>query len=40
MVNNPKMREWWAIMTPMQEPLPTHAPGEWWATMEEAFHTD
>jgi len=22
-VDHPKMQEWWAIMTPMQEPLPT-----------------
>ena len=40
MVNNPKMKEWWAIMQPMQEPLPSRAAGEWWAEMEEAFHMD
>ena len=33
-------QEWWAIMEPMQEPLPTRKPGEWWADMEEVFHMD
>jgi L-rhamnose mutarotase len=40
MVANPKMKEWWAIMTPMQIPLPTRAEGEWWANMAEVFHLD
>ena len=35
----PRMREWWDIMEPMQEPLPTRKEGEWWAEMEEVFHT-
>jgi hypothetical protein len=33
-------QEWWAVMMPMQEPLPTRKPGEWWAEMEEVFHVD
>jgi L-rhamnose mutarotase len=33
-------RRWWAIMEPMQDPLPTRKPNEWWARMEEVFHTD
>ncbi len=40
MAADPKTQEWWAIMKPMQVPLPTRAPGEWWAEMEEAFHQD
>ncbi len=40
MTADPKTQEWWAIMKPMQNPLPTRQPGEWWAQMEEAFHTD
>jgi L-rhamnose mutarotase len=40
MAADPKTQEWWAIMNPMQEPLPTRAPGEWWSTMEEVFHTE
>ena len=33
-------QEWWAIMMPMQAPLPTRTEGEWWTNMEEVFHTD
>jgi L-rhamnose mutarotase len=40
MAADPKTQEWWAIMKPMQSPLPTRAEGEWWAEMEEAFHLD
>jgi len=40
MAADPKTQEWWAIMGPMQEPLETRAEGEWWANMEEVFHTD
>ncbi len=40
MAADPKTQEWWAIMKPMQVPLPTRAPGEWWAEMEEVFHQD
>lgn len=40
MAKQPKMREWWDIMEPMQDPVPTRKEGEWWAEMEEVFHTD
>ncbi len=40
MAADPTTQEWWAIMMPMQDPLPTRAEGEWWASMEEVFHTD
>ena len=40
MAADPKTQEWWAVMMPMQEPLPTRAEGEWWANMEEIFHTE
>ena len=33
-------QEWWAIMEPMQSPVPTRKDGEWWAAMEEVFHLD
>jgi L-rhamnose mutarotase len=33
-------QEWWAVMKPMQDPLPTRQPGAWWADMEEVFHID
>jgi L-rhamnose mutarotase len=40
MAADPETQRWWAIMEPLQEPLPTRAPGEWWAPMEEVFHHD
>ena len=40
MAADPRTREWWAWMEPMQEPVPTRKEGEWWAEMEEVFHTD
>lgn len=40
MAADPKTQEWWSIMTPMQDPLPTRKEGEWWAEMEEVFHMD
>jgi L-rhamnose mutarotase len=40
MAADPKTQEWWSIMMPMQDPIPTRGEGEWWAGMEEVFHTD
>lgn len=40
MAADPKTQEWWTIMKPMQQPVPTRKEGEWWAGMEEVFHTD
>lgn len=40
MAADPATQRWWALMEPMQDPLPTRAPGEWWAKMEEVFHLD
>jgi L-rhamnose mutarotase len=40
MAADPKTQEWWAIMEPMQDPLPTRKEGEWWAVMDEVFHMD
>jgi L-rhamnose mutarotase len=37
---DPKTQEWWRVVGPMQQPLETRAPGEWWASMEEVFHCD
>jgi L-rhamnose mutarotase len=31
---------WWKLTDPCQEPLDTRREGEWWASMEELFHTD
>lgn len=40
MAADPKTQEWWAVMKPMQQPIDTRQPGEWWANMEEVFHAD
>lgn len=40
MAADPVTQEWWKHCEPCQEPLPTRAPGEWWANMEEVFHWD
>ena len=40
MADDPKTQEWWAIMMPMQVPVQGRAEGEWWASMQEVFHTD
>jgi L-rhamnose mutarotase len=40
MAADPKTQEWWDVMMPMQEPVSTRKPGEWWANLEEVFHTD
>jgi L-rhamnose mutarotase len=40
MAADPETQRWWSIMEPMQAPLDSHADGEWWANMEEVFHTD
>ena len=36
----PEMREWWKITDPMQSPFESRKRGEWWARMEQVFHTD
>ncbi len=36
----PRMQEWWDITDPMQVPYDTRKPGDWWAVMENVFHTD
>jgi L-rhamnose mutarotase len=39
MAEDPKTQEWWTHTDPMQEPLPDHAPGEWWTDLKEVFYT-
>ena len=36
----PEIQRWWAIMEPMQDPIASRAPGEWWARMEEVFRME
>lgn len=34
----PRMKDWWQICEPMQLPLQTRRPGEWWARLENVFY--
>jgi len=38
MAKDPVTQEWWKVCGPLQQPLETRKPGEWWAEMEELFH--
>lgn len=38
MADDPETQRWWDLMKPMQDPLETRAPGEWWAMMDEVFY--
>jgi L-rhamnose mutarotase len=40
MAANETIQRWWALCKPCQQPLPDRGPDEWWAGMEEVFHTD
>ncbi len=40
MAADPVTQTWWKLTDPCQEPIETRRPGEWWAEMEEVFHTD
>lgn len=31
-------KRWWQLTDPCQEPVPSAAPGEWWAPAQELFH--
>lgn len=40
MAADEQTRAWWKLTDPCQEPLDSRKEGEWWASMEEFFHTD
>lgn len=40
MAEDSTTQAWWKLTDPMQIPLETRNEGEWWASMEEVFHTD
>jgi L-rhamnose mutarotase len=40
MAADPTTQKWWAVNMPLQRPLDTRKPGEWWADMTEIFHHD
>ena len=37
---DPVTQDWWRLCGPCQDPLESRADDEWWAMMEEVFHTD
>jgi len=40
MADHEVTRRWWAVCGPMQRPLESRKPDEWWAMMEAVFHLD
>ena len=40
MAADPTTQKWWAVCKPCQRPLENRAGDEWWASMEEVFHSD
>lgn len=40
MAADPETQRWWAIMDPMQQPLPEAPEGAWWTEIPEVFHFD
>jgi L-rhamnose mutarotase len=40
MAADPVTQKWWEVCKPLQDPVASRAPGEWWADMEEVFHYD
>ena len=40
LAGNPKVKEWWTLTDPCQQPLAGRKPGEWWAALDEVFHQD
>ena len=39
MGRDPVTQRWWDVCKPCMMPLESRADGEWWAEMEEIFHT-
>lgn len=35
--DDPKTKEWWNLVAPLQAPLESREDGEWWAPMEQIF---
>ncbi len=40
MAAEPVIQRWWSVCKPCHTPLPDRAPHEWWAEMEEVFHSN
>lgn len=40
MAEDTETQRWWKITDPMQDKLDSVPDGQWWASLEEVFHTD
>jgi L-rhamnose mutarotase len=40
MAADPVTQQWWAVVQPLQEPVPDRHESEWWKVIEEVFHCD
>lgn len=40
MGEDPETQRWWKVTAPMQDKLDSVPDGQWWAPLEEVFHTD
>lgn len=40
MAADPETQQWWAVVSPLQEPLKNRHKGQWWADRVEVFHVD
>ena len=40
MANDPATQRWWDVVKPLMDPIETRSPDEFWAEMEEIFHSD
>jgi L-rhamnose mutarotase len=40
MAADPTIQSWWKLTDAMQDPYLERAPGAWWLTLAEVFHTD
>ena len=40
MAADPVNKQWWDVCIPCQKPLESRKSGEWWASMEEVFHSE
>jgi L-rhamnose mutarotase len=40
MAADPTTQKWWEVCKPLQTPVLDRAEGEWWADIQEIFHTD
>lgn len=40
MAEDPTTQRWWALCNPLQDPVKSVRPGEWWHEIPEIFHHD